>query len=350
MGMWRGLHRAASGVQPRGRWLLAALALLLVTASVGGADHDATDGGPPTATTSAAAPEEASQTQVAAAATSGAPRDVRGVDLSGGRSVAEASATTGDAATVEELLEQGLRLAGVSPVHLVIRGSAAADSIRCAWRGIARTPSQREDAIRFWLRLGPDDPIPDAAYLAIFFTVILDGLDPEFRETAKSNFLAIARGGLSTEYLFLACYADYTTTAYLLGTGPTTVTVAYDRMDEARSYELYAREHETGQFGDEALQTRGAYEASLQELMVGAEQDLSARIGGLERVVFLAPMGAHNAIAIEAWQAVAEWTLETADGTANAVRVGVPAGDPEHTQTLANLTSRITAATTSDPR
>ena len=42
------------------------------------------------------------------------------------------------------------------------------------------------------------------------FSVILDDLNPDFRETAKSNFLAIARGGLSEEYLFLTCFVDYT--------------------------------------------------------------------------------------------------------------------------------------------
>ena len=165
----------------------------------------------------------------------------------------EAATSSSTASTVEELLEEGLYQADASPVHLAIRGTADADSVRCAWRGIARTAQQREDAIRFWLRLDETATIPDAAYLEVLFRVVLDALDPEFRETAKANFLAIARGGLSTEYLFLTCYADYSTTAYLLGAGPAKVTVAYDRMDEAPSYELYAREHDTGQFGDQAL-------------------------------------------------------------------------------------------------
>ena len=65
------------------------------------------------------------------------------------------------------------------------------------------------------------------------FTIALDTLDPNFRETAKSNFLAIARGGLSEEYLFLSCFADYSVSEYLLGTGPTTLTIAYDRRGEA---------------------------------------------------------------------------------------------------------------------
>ena len=68
----------------------------------------------------------------------------------------DAMSSVGPAATVEEVLEHGLRLAGASPVHLAIRGTAAANSTRCDWRGIARTAGQREDAIRFWLGLDAD--------------------------------------------------------------------------------------------------------------------------------------------------------------------------------------------------
>ena len=68
----------------------------------------------------------------------------------------DAMSSLGPAATVEEVIEKGLRLAGASPVHLAIRGTAAANSTRCDWRGIARTAGQREDAIRFWLGLDAD--------------------------------------------------------------------------------------------------------------------------------------------------------------------------------------------------
>ena len=246
-------------------------------------------------------------------------------------------------------MAEGIHLAGASPVHLVLRGTAGADKVRCAWRGIARTAAQRELAIRFWLRLGADDEIPGAAYFEALFSVLLDTINPEFRETAKANFLAIARGGLSEEYLFLTCFADYTVSAYLLGAGPATVTVAYDKRGEAWSYDLYRREHEAGTFGTDALQARGDYEASLQAIVTAAEEALAAELGGLERIVFLAPMGAHNAIAFEAWQAVAHWDVVTeTDGTVNAVRVGAPEDDPEHSQTLANLTTRITTAAAND--
>ena len=226
---------------------------------------------------------------------------------------------------MEELLEDGLRLVGASPVHLAVRGTAAADSVRCAWRGTARTAAQREDAVRFFLQLDASDTIPDATYLEVLFAATLNLLNPQFRETAKANVLAIARGGLSEEYLFLTCFADYAVTSYLLGAGPTTVSVAYDQRGEAASYELYRREHEAGTFGADPLQTQGDYEASLQDLVVAAEEALAAEIGGQERIVFLAPMGAHHAIAFEAWQAVAHWDVETVDGTVNAVRVGAPA-------------------------
>ena len=218
---------------------------------------------------------------------------------------AAAAFATGETATVEALLADGLHLAGASPVHLAIRGTPAASSVRCAWRGVARTATQREEAIRFWLQLGPTDAIPEPAYLAVLFGTVLDTLASDYRETAKANFQAIARGGESLDYLFLTCFADYAVAGFLLGSGttPATVTVAYDRRGEAAAYELYVREHEAGTYGTEALKTRGAYEAGLQAQVVAAEAALSAEIGGQEAVVFLAPMGAHNAIGFEAWQA-----------------------------------------------
>jgi hypothetical protein len=43
------------------------------------------------------------------------------------------------AGSVEEILEQGLHLAGVSLVYLAVRGTANEGSFRCEWRGVART-------------------------------------------------------------------------------------------------------------------------------------------------------------------------------------------------------------------
>ncbi len=199
--------------------------------------------------------------------------------------------------------------------------------------------------------MGPTEAIPNVYTLEILFNAILDTLNPDFRETAKADFLATARGGESMDYRFLTSFADDAVSHFLLGTRttPTTVTVAYDRMGETASYDLYVREHAAGTYGSDPLQTRGAYEAGLQAQVVAAEQALSAEIGGREAVVFLAPMGAHHAIGFEAWQAVAQWAVVTDDqGVMQAVRADTPKGHPEHTQTLANLTSRITTAAATD--
>ena len=161
----------------------------------------------------------------------GAPSAPVEVPRPAGRS--GAAVTTGGVATVEELLEEGLHRVGASPVHLAIRGTPAASSARCAWRGIARTVQQREDAIRFWLGLAATEAIPDQTFLEALFAVVLDAFDPDFRETAKANFLAIARGGESMDYLFLTCFRrlrGQPTSCWVRGTTPTTVTVAYDPM------------------------------------------------------------------------------------------------------------------------
>ena len=80
-----------------------------------------------------------------------------------------------------------------------------------------------------------------------------------------------------------------------------------------------------------------------------AEKTFAEILEGRESVVFLAPMETTSGIAIEAWAAVAQWDLQQAEnGTINAVRYGVSVHNPEHTQTLANLKSRITTAAAND--
>ena len=167
--------------------------------------------------------------------------------------------------------------------------------------------------------------------------------------TVLSNFQTIARGGLSDEYRFLTCYSDFTAGEYVLGNGPPTLTIAYDRQGEERSYELYVLAHELGEFGDEALLSRGEYEDEMEFRLSTTEAVLNVLFESRESVVMLAPMGAHNAIAVEAWQAVEQWDLQTDDDdVVQAVRYGVPEGDPEHTQTLSNLKTRITTAAAAD--
>ena len=311
----RGSGHALAGVESRVRKSLLAVALMgLVAASVGCADSVVSNRDPsPEQKAESVSIESAPAEAVSPGPAGGGLPAVSSVDRPAGQSAGAASVVARDVPTVEELLQHGLHIAGASPAHLAIRGTPAANSVRCAWRGIVRTVEQRENAIRFWLQILPADPIPDVAIVEALFAVVLDTLDPEYRETAKANFLAIARGGESMEYLFLTCFADYAVTNVLLGTGttPTTVTVAYDRMAEAASYDLYVREHDTGTYGTEAhCRPAATYEASLQELVVAAEEALAAEIGGREAVVFLAPMGAHNAIGFEAWQAVGEGERE----------------------------------------
>ena len=127
-------------------------------------------------------------------------------------------------------------------MHIAFRGAVAEDSVRCEWRGIARTPEQRETALRFWLGLDADAPLPSPAEAERRFTAELDRMNAVYPATLKANFRSLAHGGLTTGYVFLSCYADYAVSEYVIGSGPTgssTLSVAYDRMGEARSYELY---------------------------------------------------------------------------------------------------------------
>ena len=277
-------------------------------------------------------------------------RDVSLVDFFSSP-VGQNSAPSGDTDMpgVEEVLTQGLALVGTSPTHLAFRGTAQVDSTRCEWRGIARTVEQREAAVRFWLDLDDDEVLPSASEAERRFMEALNQSNPAYPATVRSNFLALARGGLSTEYLFLSCFVDYVAHEFLLGSGvtaTTTLTVTYDRRGEARVYDLYRETHEAGEFGGQELMNEAEYLGWLGLLVSDTERVLSLIFEDRESVVFLAPMGAHHAIALEAWQAVAQWDIQVdAQGTVNAVRYGAPINDPEHTQTLPNLTSRIATAT-----
>ena len=62
------------------------------------------------------------------------------------------------ASSVEEVLEKGLYQSGASPVHIVIEGAAETGSVRCHWRGMAMTLSQREKPsghVCRWTRMSP---------------------------------------------------------------------------------------------------------------------------------------------------------------------------------------------------
>jgi hypothetical protein len=191
-----------------------------------------------------------------------------------------------------------------------------------------------------------DDPLPSPEEVERRFMAYVNSMEPVFRPTWTANITAIAQGGINTEYVFLTCYADYTVNEYLLGAGPSALTLAYDTGIRMPSYVLYERAHAAGALGGDAKLTAAAYAGRIQGIVGAAESQFGAARDNRESVVFLAPMGAHGNVAVEAWQAVAQWDLQkdADDGTVNAVRYGAPGGDPEHTQTLANLKSRVTAA------
>ena len=235
--------------------------------------------------------------------------------------------------TVEDVLESGLYAAGASPSHIAFRGTPDADSVRCDWRGKAMTLAQREAAIRFWLGMDDDDPLPSPAEAERQFMSYIDDMSPKYQDFVAASYVPLARGGLSNDLPVLVCYADYTVHEYLLGSGSTSekLTVAYDHAMEARSYELYARSHEDGEFGEDRFASETYFQDRLRSRVFEIETDYRDLLGDSEAIVFLAPMGDHNAIAVEAWQAVAQWDVQRADdGAVNAVRYGAASGDPEH--------------------
>ena len=220
---------------------------------------------------------------------------------------------------------------------------------RCSWHGIVLTSTQRETVLRFWLDTDHDDLLPSAADIQGTFENYLSEIAPEYRESFRANFTHLAQGGVLEDGVVLACYAEYDIHEYVLGSGPPIMTVVYDNVAKSRSYDLYRRSHAAGRYGVEEMFREGNYRSTQAARLSTAEDFLGNMVGGRESVVMLAPMGAHNAIAVEAWQVVDQWDLQTDDqGMVQAVRYGTLEGDPEHTQTLTNLTSRITTAAAAD--
>ena len=279
------------------------------------------------------------------------PRDVSGINLTA-LSIRGSAYGGGEASTVEDVFEKGLFLLEASAAHIAVRGTPQDDSLRCPWRGVARTAQQREDAIRFWLGLGEDEALPSPVQVEADFMSYVNQMSSRYRDYVGASYKAISRGGLSNDIPVLTCYADYAVQEYLLGSGPSIVTVAYDLVDDTRSYDLYRLSHAAGEFGPPTttpLMSGGEYAEMLGQIIRDGEEAFAGVLDGRENVIFFSPMGAHNAIAVEAWQAVAQWDLQTDDeGTVFAVRYGAHESDPEYTQTLVNLKSRVTTAAASD--
>ena len=177
----------------------------------------------------------------------------------------------------------------------------------------------------------------------------IDRMSLPYRLQWSSSASVLVNGGLNTEYSFLSCYVGYSVEEYLLGDGPSALTVTYAKVDERPSYGLYSRSYDIGVIPSSSKLSEGEFAAAVQEKAQDAESWLSSIVSHRESVVMLAPMGAHGSIAVETWQAIEQWDLqEDDDEVVQAVRYGVPEGDPEHTQTLANLKTRITTAAAAD--
>ena len=111
------------------------------------------------------------------------------------------------------------------------------------------------------------------------------------------------------------------------------MTVAYDHLAQAWSYELYKKSPFGRSVRRDRRKTKKSTREQLRQVVSGTEAVVGGLIGGRESVVFLAPMGAHNTIAVQAWQAVAQWDLQLADdGSVDALRYGTAREDPEYRQ------------------
>ena len=91
----------------------------------------------------------------------------------------------------------GLYAAGITPSHIAVRGTATEDSVRCGWRGGARTLEQREDSIRFWLGLDDADPLPSVSEVDRLFMSHIEQMAPRYQDEMKARYLTLSQGGLS---------------------------------------------------------------------------------------------------------------------------------------------------------
>ena len=124
----------------------------------------------------------------------GPPRDVSGFGLFS-VPLGAAYLDYGDSPSVEDVLARGLFAAGVTPSHIVVRGTPNEDSVRCSWRGRAMTLAQRENAVRFWLGLDDADPLPSVSALEHEFMSHIGQMAPRYRDAMKARYVRLAQGG-----------------------------------------------------------------------------------------------------------------------------------------------------------
>ena len=278
------------------------------------------------------------------------PRDL-GLNLfrpPGGGSVASGG-TQFSASPLEELLESGVGFEGF-PVDIVARVVALPDSFRCDWHGYARTASDRNNAFRFWMNVDADAPLPTIAEAEKKLASAFENDDPVMVARLRS----IIYGGLSDSDRYLSCSADYRVSGYILGDGPAVITVVYHEAAVASSYDIFKAKKlwDADIFGREPgpIMAEEQYESGLFDAARSVESTADSTFEGREGVLFLSPIAAqHFNIALEGWQVVGQWELqEDEDGTVNAVRYGAYDDDPEHTQRLDRLKSRVMTAAASD--
>ena len=282
------------------------------------------------------------------------PRDVSALNIvRGGGTAGAAFGALPDAPSVEDVLAKGIGASGQSPTHIAIRGAAQPSAMRCGWHNVVRTLGYREDEIRFWLAIDEDTALPSPSEVERRLMAHVNRMRADHRPEWTAWASALAHGGVSSDYTRLKCYANYSVQSYLLGAGPTAVTVAYDREERGPSYALYSRSHAAGYYRGATKLSEADFEDRLEEIAYEAAEELMETIGNRQSVVFLAPMGAFGAVAVEAWQAVEQWDLQTKTTEAGAksvvaVRYGVPADDSEYSLPYADLKRRVTAAAGTD--
>ena len=190
--------------------------------------------------------------------------------------------------------------------------------------------------------------MPSTSALQTLFNQYAADIHPHYRNSIKANFNHLVNGGVLPGGQTLACYLEYTVSEYLLGSGPTTITVVYDNLAKTRSYSLYALAHATGHYGTGPKMTEAQYDAASSTALDNAKRDVNSAIGTNRTVVFLTPMLDHNVIVVEAWQVVAQWDIQTINGAETAVRYGMEPDADGASEPLAAFKTRVTTAAGSD--
>ncbi len=285
------------------------------------------------------------------------PRDVSGMSpipsVAGVGAGPSASDWDQEAETVEILLEEGTFFAGVDSTHIALRGTPVPGSIRCDWVGIAYSHGAREGMLRALSGIPEGTELPTPTPLSELRTPEGDPATGAphtvHDEQMAATLIPIIYGGYSDDIVHLYCFVDYTVSEYLLGSGPTTVTVAYYHWTREPSWSLIERIYERGGYEGDTRITQTEYETvRLDPYVREAQTALAGIVSQRDNVIFVFPGGAGGNIAVETWTAVAQWDLQQDDGVTYAVRYGLDEGDAEQLQTLANLKSRVTTAAASD--